>query len=61
MDLDDLHDMEDTFEVFSDEKKELKTAQIENEKIENNGLTSAKRITPSNDVDVDSRWSKFQM
>jgi len=56
MNLEDLHDMEDNFEVFSNEKKAA-PAPV---KVENNGLTSARRVALTREEDLlGDKWSKY--
>jgi hypothetical protein len=59
MNLEDLHDREDNFEVFYDQKK---SPQIPKETVkeENFGYTSARRAALFNDNDsLDEKWSKY--
>jgi hypothetical protein len=59
MDIEDLHNTEDSFEVFSDHVKAPQVVK-ENTKVENNGYTSARRVALSREENsLDDKWSKY--
>jgi hypothetical protein len=58
MDIEDLHEMEDTFEFYDDNKKER--AKLAEQTKEEKTLTSARRVT-FEDNDVDDRWNRFKI